>query len=237
MIATALAGIALPQYASAACGHEAVSVSGTAEEVADACRALDEVVSYFRKIGFRPAPDIRISFRDHVYIDMYVPAGKEPVGREEVSGAYDCRRKELHIASVRRESRRDRKPWGIAWGLPIAYSILQHELVHATVAGLLGSDYQKLGKAWHEMIAYAVQFDLMDRDLKHAVLANYPNAQPFGFPESVNSMVHGADPDAFGISAHLYAEANGGLNFVRRILAKEVSFGTGEFECEYFWVK
>lgn len=154
-----------------------------------------------------------------------------------MSGAYDCRRKELQITSVRREFRRDRKPWGIAWGLPIAYSILQHELVHATVAGLLGSDYQKLGKAWHEMIAYAVQFDLMDRDLKHAVLANYSNAQPFGFPESVNSMVHGADPDAFGISAHLYAEANGGPNFVRRILAKEVSFGTGEFECEYFWVK
>lgn len=87
LIATALAGIALPQYASAACGHEAVSVSGTAEEVADACRALDEVVSYFRKIGFRPAPDIRISFRDHVYIDMYVPAGKEPVGRERSVGS------------------------------------------------------------------------------------------------------------------------------------------------------
>lgn len=237
MIATVLAGIALPQDASAACGHEGVSVSGTAEEVADACRALDEVVSYFSKIGFQPAPDIRISFRDHVYIDMYVPAGKEPAGREEVSGAYDCRRKELQITSARRESRRDRRPWGIAWGQPIAYSILQHELTHAVVAGLLGSDYQKLGRAWHELIAYAVQFDLMDRELKSAVLANYPNAQPFRFPENVNSMLHGADPDGFGISAHLYVEASGGPTFIRRILAKEVSFGTGEFECEYFWVK
>jgi len=91
---TALAAFVLicigqPQWASAACGHEGVSVSGKAEEVADACRALDEVLSYFRKIGVQPAPEVSISFQDQVHIDMYPhtyePASKEPVDKNEVS--------------------------------------------------------------------------------------------------------------------------------------------------------
>lgn len=94
MKTTALAAFVLicigqPQWASAACGHEGVSVSGKAEEVADACRALDEVLSYFRKIGVQPAPEVSISFQDQVHIDMYPhtyePASKEPVGKNEVS--------------------------------------------------------------------------------------------------------------------------------------------------------
>jgi hypothetical protein len=236
MVAIVLIGIVLPQCASAACGYQGVSVAGTTEEVADACRAIDDVLSYFRKIGFQSDPAVSISFQDQAYIDMYLQtAGKEPVGREEVSGFYNSRRKELQITSGRREIKRERRPWGIAWGPPIAYSILQHELVHAVVASMLGGEYQKLGRAWHEFIAYAVQFDLMDRELKSTVLANYPDGQPFLFPESVNSMVHAADPDAFGVSAHLYAEANGGAEFIRRIVAKQVPFSTGEFE--YLWVK
>lgn len=239
LVAIVLLGVVLPQCALAACGYEGVSVSGAAEEVADACRAIDEVLSYFKKIGFQPDPEISISFQDRVYVDMYLhtygPGSKEPVGKNEVSGFYDSRRKELQIASGRREIQRERRPWGIKWSQSIAYSILQHELVHAIVAGLLGNEYQKLGKTWHEFIAYAVQFDLMDRELKSAVLANYPDAQPFGFPESVNAIVYAADPDEFGVSAYLYTEANGGSKFVAQILAKQVPFSTGEFE--FFWVK
>ena len=239
LVTLVLLGVVLPRHAWAACGYAGVSVSGTAEEVTDACRALDEVLGYFEKLGFQSDPEMRISFQDRVYVDMYLqtygPAGTEPVGSNEVSGFYDSRRKELQIASTRREIKRERRPWGIAWGPPIAYSILQHELAHAIVAGRLGHEYQKLGKSWHEFIAYAVQFDLMDRELKAAVFANYPDAEPFRFPESVNSIVYGADPDAFGVSAYLYAEANGGPKFIGQILANQVSFGTGEFE--FFWVK
>ena len=177
LVAIVLIGIVLPQCGLAACGYAGVSVTGTAEEVADACRALDQVLAYFKKIDFQSDPEISISFRDRVYVDMYLhaygPEGKEPVGRNEVSGFYDSRRKELQIASARREIKRERRPWGIEWGQPIAYSILQHELAHAIVAGRLGNEYQKLGKSWHELVAYAVQFDLMDRELKGAVLANY----------------------------------------------------------------
>lgn len=240
LVAVTLLGVIVPRCASAACGHEAVSVSGTPEEVADACRALDEVLSWFKRLrhDIKP-PQLNIVFGDRVEIDMYLhdygPAGEQPAGKSDVSGYFNFARKELQITSGRRDIKRERKPWGIAWGRSIAYSILQHELVHAVVASLLGSRYQKLGKAWHEFVAYAVQFDLMDHELKNQVLANYPDAEPFRFPESVNAIVHAADPDAFGVSAYLYAEANGGPAFIARILANEIPFSTEEFE--FLWVE
>ena len=121
---------------------------------------------YFKKIGVQPSPEVSISFQDQVYIDMYPhtydPTRKEPVGRNEVSGCYNFRGRELQITSGRRDIQRERRPWGIEWGQSIAYSVLEHELVHAIVANLLGSKYQKVAKAWHEFIAYSVQLDLMD---------------------------------------------------------------------------
>lgn len=230
-------GICLPQCASAACGHEGVSISGKDEEVTDACHALDEVLTYFRKIGLQPVPELTISFQDQVTIEMYAhtsdPTNKEPVGKSEVSGCYNFRGRELQITSGRRDIQRERKPWGIVWGPSIAYSILEHELVHAIVANMLGGQYQKLSKAWHEFIAYAVQLELMDGEFRSKVLANYPDAAPFQFPESVNPIVYAADPDAFGISAYLFAEANGGPKFIGNILGKKVPFSTDEFE--FLW--
>jgi len=231
--------IVLPHRAWAACGFARVSISGTAEELADACQALDEVLDYFRKIGFRPDPEVSVSFQDQVYIDMYPhtydPTSRESVGKNEVSGCYDFRRRELQITSGRRAIKRERRPWSIAWDQSIAYSILQHELAHAVVANLLGREYQKFAKAWHEFIAYAVQFDLMDRTLKSKVLANYPDAKPFQFPENVNAIVYAADPDEFAVSAYLFAEANGGPHFIGKLLAKDVPFSVQEFE--FLWLE
>jgi hypothetical protein len=141
--------------------------------------------------------------------------------------------RELQVTSGRRDIQRERRPWGIAWGQPIAYSILEHELVHAIVANSLGNRYQKLAKVWHEFIAYAVQPEIMESDLKSKVLANYPDARPFQFLESVNPVVYAADPDEFGISAYLFTVANGGPKFIGQILVKEVPFSTEEFE--FLW--
>jgi len=234
-----LISLVLPQSASAACGYDRVAVAGTTEEIADACLALEQVLRYFKETGFRPVPEVSISFENHVYIDMYLhssePAGREPVGESEVSGYYNFPRKELHVTSGRRNVLRERRPWGLEWNRSIAYSILQHELAHAIVAALLGPDYPKLAKVWHEFIAYAIQFDLMNPALKADVLANYPNARAFQFPESVNAIVYGADPDEFGVSAYLYAEANGGPGFIRQLLEKQVPFSLQEFE--FLWVE
>ena len=234
-----LTGVLLPRPALAACGYTGVSVAGTADELADACRALEEVLDYFRRIGFRPEPVVSISFQDRVYVDMYPhvyqPTGKEAAGESEVSGSYNFRLRELQIVSGRREFRRERRPWGIAWGQPIAFSILQHELVHAVVANLLGREYQKFAKAWHEFIAYAVQFDIMDGELKRQVLANYPDTKAFQFPENVNAIVYAADPDEFGVSSYLFTKAKGGPRFIAQLLVKEVPFSTHEFE--FLWLE
>ena len=170
-----------------------------------------------------------------MYLHTYDATSNEPVGKNAVSGYYDFRRRGLQITSGRRDIQRARRPWGIEWGQSIGYSILQHELVHAIVANQLGSKYQKLAKAWHEFIAYSVQLDLMDRELKSKVLANYPNVKPFQFPESVNPITYAADPDEFGISAYLFTEMNGGPRFIGQIIAKEVPFSTEEFE--FLWVE
>lgn len=237
--AIVLIGMVVPQDALAACGHEGVSVQGTDEEAADACRALDDVLQYFKRMGMQPVPVVRISFQDQVYIDMfahsYEQTDRESVGRNRVSGYFDYSRKELQVTSGRRGVQRDRRPWGIEWGPPIAYSILQHELVHVIVASQLGGEYQKFAKAWLEFIAYAVQFSIMDAGLKREVLAHYPDARPFQFPENVNPIVYAADPDEFGVSAHLFAGANGGAGFIAQILAKQVPFSTQEFE--FLWVQ
>lgn len=237
-LVVAVLAIGVPQWAWAACGYDAVSVSGTSEEAADACRALAEVLSYFEKIGLQPNPSVSISFENQAYIEVFQQTHelrKESVGKSPVSGYYDFRRMELHITSGRREVPRERKPWGIEWDRPIAYSILQHELVHAVVASLLGNGYQQLAKEWHEVIAYAVQFHVMEDGVRRRVLANYPGAKPFQFPENVNPVVYAADPDEFGVSAYLFTEANGGPRFVAELLAKKVPFSTREFE--FLWLE
>lgn len=107
--------------------------------------------------------------------------------------------------------------------------------MHAVVANLLGREYQKFAKAWHEFIAYAVQFDVMDGELKRQVLANYPDTKAFQFPENVNAIVYAADPDEFGVSSYLFTEANGGPRFIAQLLVKEVPFSTHEFE--FLWLE
>ena len=102
----------------------------------------------------------------------------------------------------------------------------------AFLTGLLGGAW--IIPAWHEFIAYSVQFDLMDRELKSKVLANYPDARAFQFPESVNPIVYAADPDEFGVSSYLFTEANSGPRFIGQLLVKEVPFSVQEFE--FLWL-
>lgn len=84
-----------------------------------------------------------------------------------------------------------------------------------------------MDKAWHEFIAYAVQFDLMDPMLKHKVMQNYPGVEPFEHPENVNQFVHAFDPDKFGVCAYLFAQSRGGADFLREILNDDESIYTG----------
>lgn len=210
-----------PPDSFAACGRERVSVSGSAEEMSDACRALDEVVHYFEDLGFIVEPKVRIVFLDQVFLKL----GNEATLR--VSGSFDPVTRQVQITSWNSESQTDRKPWGITWDRLIGFSVLQHELTHMAVEEIRGTSYGGFGRAWREFIAYTVQFTLMDRNLRAAVLHNYPDMEPFDNLQNVNPVIHGFDPDAFGVRAYLYAEANGGAEFIRRILHGEFEPETG----------
>jgi hypothetical protein len=218
--------------ARAACGFEHLSVTGTAEEEADACRAARDVLAWFEDLGFAVEPSFRVVFADRVVIDMFDAAGGDLTGTAEVSGYFDARRDEVRVTSGRRDLRRSRRPWGIEWGRPIAYSILQHELVHAVTADLLGDDYSRSGHAFHEYVAYVIQFDLMEADLRARILAAHPEFEPFPGREAINGLVHAANPEAFGLRSHLFAKTPDGRLLLGQILGREIGLAD---PTEIYW--
>jgi hypothetical protein len=100
-------------------------------------------------------------------------------------------------------------------------SILQHEITHAVIAQLLGKRYDRLPHAWHEALAYAVQIDLMDDDLRAKAVTAYPEEKPFEMTTHINDIIYGFDPDAFAIRAYLTYARDGRVSFMRKALALE----------------
>ncbi len=222
-----------PAMARAECGYDRFSVNGSAAEIADACRALAEVKAYFKDIGFDFEPRATLKFSDQVFIAGYDRETKEPTGRFRVSGYFDSGRRIIEVTRGDSKHREDRQPWKLRWSADIAYSILQHEISHMAVFEILGARYPRLSKTWLEYIACAVQFDLMNGELKSRILSGYPELRPFEFPEHVNPMIQNVDPDAFAVRAHLHTQANGGRAFIARLLRGQVDFTTSEL----LWVK
>lgn len=215
----------LPNRAFAECGYENVTISGSTKDKANTCQALHEVLGYFYDIGFKFDPVVRVSHRDNVFIDLFGEATDEMM---QVSGCYDPVQRSIQITSGDSGRKDERRPWGIKWGEEMAYSILQHEMVHMGVKEVLGEDYKGLDRVWNEFIAYAVQFELMAEDLRAEILENYPETESFKSLLSINAVTYAADPDSFGIRAYLYAQEHGGRQLVRGILSNPASHGTDE---------
>lgn len=209
---------------AAECGHDSVEVSGDDEEIAVACGALDGVLAYFAEAGYIVVPTVTISFQDEVWFEP--EAGGGP--RLKVSGCFDMRRATIEITRWKVEPASERRPWGVAWDRPIVASILQHELVHMATTSVLAEHHFRLGGAWHEFVAYAVQFALMEPEMRDRILADHATIAPFEMPWAVSPLSYAANPDAFGLRAYLYAQERGGMAFIRQILKDEVEDGTGE---------
>ncbi len=215
-----------PNRSHADCGFDGVTIVGTATEIADGCRALSGVLGYFSRNGFSVEPHIKIVFKERVFVDLYDAQTLRIASRAQVSGFYDAQRMTVEIASASSPFQRDRKPWGIKWGREIAYSILQHELAHSVTHQILGTGYSRAAKAWLEFIAYSVQFEIMTPELRGAILQANPGINAFDRPEHVNDMIYGFNPDLFGLRAYLFTQASGGREFIRKIIAGEVTFET-----------
>lgn len=212
--------------ASTDCGHARIAANGPEQDVARACDALSGVLGYFRRAGFDIAPEARITFRDRVMIDVYNSRSREHAGRMQVTGYYDAARKLIEVTSGTNNSRNSREPWKQPWSAEISYSILQHELAHMATHRVLGARYRRLPRPWLEFIASAVQFELMSQELRASILASYSGMPRFQSTDQVNVLTYGFDPDGFAVMAYLFAEANGGPAFIRRVLRDEVDLNS-----------
>lgn len=208
------------------CGFAGVTVEGGPAEIERSCVAIARVLEAFAAMGFRIDPKFSLVFRERVFVDVVAEPRRADGEREalQVSGFFDSRRRLIEITSFDSAYQRSRRPWGVDWGPQIAESILHHELAHMATFAVLGDGYSRIGRAWLEFIAYSIEFEVMSPPLKARILANNAELEGFASIWEVNGFVHNADPDGFGLRSHLMTQANGGLEFIRRVIAGDVSF-------------
>lgn len=136
-------------------------------ELGAACAAVTEIIAYFRSMGFDIAPQFSLHFVDHA-IDRAPQLFS-------AHGYFDGPQSRVVIY---RSS--DAGAWELPWSQKMAASFLGHELAHMAIWKTFKGDSARLPREWHEFIAYAIQIDLMDRQLRSELLAQQAHVQPFG---------------------------------------------------------
>ena len=193
------------------CADRRVEVlDGTASEAEQICRALAEVINYFVAMRFRVDPSISVIVRSR-------PARGDGAAGTRAHGYFDATGSRIVVVRSREAA-----PWGVEWGPRMATSFLHHEFAHMAIRRILQTDHARLRLEWHEFIAYAVQFELMDRTLRERGLAEHPDAEAFADLMSVNEFTSRMDPERFAISAYRTYLARGGAGFVEKLLRFEV---------------
>ena len=176
-------------------------------ETAAACRALTNITEFFGAIGFDLAPRVTIRFVERASDAAHY-----------VHGYFDDLHSQIVIG---RQS--DTKNWDIAWNDKLAYAFLCHEMAHFAIWEILSNARLRLRPEWHEFIAYAIQFELMDSDIRTKILTTYSTVQASkGFFE-INEFISRMDPDRFAVIAYKTYRDNGGENFVARLLRADFS--------------
>ena len=172
-----------------------------------ACQALADTVAYFRRIGFQVEPKFSLTFSR----DEGRSSGRLLHGQFEPRGS----RIVVNLSSSIR-------PWGLDWSKQLAASFLRHELVHMAVWQIIRGDRKRLPHEWHEFIAYAVQLDLMDRELLDEVLAKAASVQAFATLSEVNEFTYSMNPEVFAVAAYRTYREKGAQRFVGQLLRGEV---------------
>ena len=193
------------------CGYPDVSIIyDDSAELDAACDALADIVAYFRRMGFEIVPKVSLRFVDR--------DAAHSLEQGAAHGYFNG--PQSQIVAYRTS---DVSPWGLAWSAKLAASFLQHELAHMAVWEILGATHARLGREWHEFIAYAIQLDLMDGELLNELLARYTTAQAIGHLTEINEFTYGMNPEAFSVVAYKTYLARGGTKFLGQLLRGEVS--------------
>jgi len=191
------------------CGYAGVAIVNYEQAELDAtCRALSDIISYFRQIGFALKPRVSVRFADR-------PLGRS-TGATSAYGFFDAPGAQI---VVYRSS--DVRPWGLPWSPQLAMSFLHHELVHMAVWRIVGDGPVRLRPEWHEFIAYAIQLDLLSPQLRDQVLTTHAEALPSENFLDINEFTSRMDPECFAVMAYKTYLANGRESFVARLLGGE----------------
>lgn len=231
----AVLGIALcgALQARAECGDDRIAIEGSATEIVEACKAIEDIRDYFQRLDLTFDPAIRIRFADQVFIKFYSVDTSVPPLAVQVSGYFDSLRSFIEVTSLSSPAMGRRKPWGLPWSPGIAASVLRHELAHAAIHQNLGPRSKLVSKTWMEFMAYAVQIELADAALRAGIFSHYPDIAPFEMPERVNQFIYGYDPDEFAVRAYLFVKERGGPRFIRQLILGESGLDLQEI----FWMK
>lgn len=231
LLSIALTGFAvMPPAAQAAdgenCGYKGVRIQdASAAEAESSCLALKQVLGLFAQLGLSIEPEVRLQFQDEVYLPLSATGGD----KVRVHGYFDSSSFEIfqtHFQSGYQQS--TRKPWGLMWNNELAHSFVLHEVSHLVAMKYLqsiGRPEKKISSAWHEAIAYAVQFELMDPQLRAKIIARYPAlaADLFADPSYFSPIIYRADPDEYAVKVYLTIQKWGGISFIKGVLDGTVS--------------
>lgn len=204
LVGSAFHGVRAEQQAN--CGQSDVTVAyDDPAELYTGCRALVDVAGYFVGMGFDVAPRVSIRFADRAS------------GPVATHGHFDAAQAQI---VVYRSS--DVSPWGLPWTAQLAASMLRHELIHMAIWKIIGGDPARLRREWHEFIAYAVQLDLMDPQLRKPLLIEQAQVRAFESNMEVNEFTLQMDPGLFAVAAYKTYLAKGAGRFVAQLLRAEI---------------
>lgn len=166
------------------------------------------MLNYFDSVGFEIDVQVTVAFKGDIEAEG---------GHKHAHGSY-----EPGARAIKLYSREQARPWGEPWQ-NVRGSFIRHEVAHAAVVQILATRTMDLPREWHEFIAYAVQFELMEPAVRGRILERYSDVVPVPVLTQINPFTHGlADPDTFAVLVFKSYRKFGGRDLVRRLL-------TGDF--------
>lgn len=189
------------------CEHIGLTVlNNDPNELIMVCRAVSDITAYFQSIGFDLTPNGTLLFNDR------------SSERTFTHGYFDSKRSQIVVYRTT-----NMKPWGQPWTSRMAGSFLRHELVHMVIWEIVSGDPARLRPEWHEFIAYAIQFDLMDPQQRTSLLAPMAHIRPFETLLEVNEFTAHMKPSQFAIAAYKTYLGKGARKFVKQLLLGEIA--------------
>lgn len=161
-------------------------------DAAVVCRAAEEGAAQLAACDLTPKRAVRVRVLDEL-----------PEECPEHALAYFDARQRIVTVPTYTECARLAGPSG-RWGVPMTpalyRSLIVHELTHAVASQNAGPD---IGRAVHEYVAYAIQFESMDPNLRRRILAQYPHPDPIRLNE-LSETYFDLSPARFAVKVHLH---------------------------------